>query len=657
MMECSLVKIAMSAAIAVKQPAPSSPIHEMNEAIVHSNVAQVAAAGSDEEEAVDGAAPASSFTPVLSKSAKRRARAKLADAFRAEEQYASFTMPLRPPSSSSSQRFITPPPAAHLNVHYGQPHSAGGSMHHSASPLPALAEMFPTIDSEVLSAIFQNCGRSFEATVEYMLANDAAQSREEKQMQSALNASLAAAALEDGLPSVSPPVQGVDNLSLLSGDLFSLVCENLNLFDLTNLASTSRDARSQVELGSFASRDRLDLGRYASWPDWKLLRMLARFSGTTIISFRNTSFKSFEQLAATCFGRHIKQVSFAGCHNLQDLDCNELFGLGEHLESLDLSQCDNLTDDGLEYIATARQNIKLSKLSLTECRHISSLGVERILDRCVGLQTLDLKGTNVSRSILQFTQQHSQLTSLNLSTCRKLPADFSIVSPFCQLSWLSISANPALKTVTLSIPTLTHLNLSNAKHVQSLTLYTPRLKVLNMNGCLLLSSISSYAPASKVLLTSLETINANLCRSITSFSFHQLLSSAKDTLKSMAARGCLLMNDANIALMIKEREVNDVAAVASSSSSSGSDVSPPATLLEFLDLSGCKSASASVVMLASRMVADANAKRELRNAAAYRDSWAADNRVGRAHGGSADSAEDQWSGGLDEEVDSETLED
>ena len=679
------VQFAM-ASIAVAQVAPHSPPpahHGMNnEALAPVISAAQEQPGTDDEADAAAAAGAAasgsaSFTPVLSKSAKRRARAKMAEAFRAEEQYAAFSMPLRPPPAAA-QRFVTPPPAAHLSVHHS---SSGGSMQHSSSPLPDLAEMFPSVDRDVLSAIFQSCGRSFEATVEYMLTNDAAQTREDKHMQAALSASLAAAALDDGSPSSSPPPVaaggGVDHMSSLSGDLFSLVCESLNLFDLTNLASVSRDARAQVESGSFARMERLDLGRYAAWPDWKLLRMLARFASPTIISFRNSSFKSFSQLGATCFGRRIKQLSFAGCHKLGDADCHALFamgaGIGEHLQSLDLSQCEGLTDDGLEHIATARHNQALTKLSLSECKHISSLGVQRVLERCGGLRSLDLKGTNVTKSILQFTQQQSQLTELNLSTCRKLSAELSISSAFCQLTSLSLSANPNLKAVSLALPTLTHLNLSNAKHVHSLLLFAPRLQTLNLNGCLLLATIAPLPNHSKALATSLQHLNANLCRSITTLSFHNLLSSARNTLKSVSARGCILLSDANIATMMQLRPHSpsfDAAASSSSSSASASSSSSapaaaasPVTLLEWLDLSGCKSASASSVLLASRAVAEANAVREASRLAAAAESdhhasdppgaWAPSlqPQAARPHADAADhDHEQQWSGGLDDEA-------
>jgi len=522
--------------------------------------------------------------------------------------------------------------------------------------------MFPSVDREVLSAIFSSCGRSFEATVEYMLANDAAESRDEKQIQSALCASLADAALSDDDRAASPPGGRVDSLSALSADLFALITDHLNLFELARLAAVSRDARAQIESGAFARVDKLDLARYSDWPDWRLMRMLARFPSTTNISFRNTAFKSFDQLAAVCFGRRVRQISFAGCSEIQDRHCHELFGLGEHLTALDLSACE-LTDDGLEQIATARHNAELTTLTLAQCRYISSMGVGRVLDRCTNLQRMDLKGTNVTRTILQFTQQQSKLAWLNLSTCKKLPAELSIQSPFCQLVWLNLGANPNLRAVSLSIPTLTHLNLSNSKHVQSLSIYTPGLRVLNLNGCLTLSSVATIPHHSRVLLTRLEDVNANLCRSISALSFQHLLASAADTLTHLSCRGCILLSDANIALLLHARAApvaigaNGLSPVPSApvaaDAAEGAAAAP--TRLEWLDLSGCKAASASSVMLATRMVADANQRRAAVSSREQRWDDGGDLRPS-AFAASSDDDHDQWSGGLDDDLsDSEPL--
>ena len=631
------------------------------------------ASDADGEGAAAAVEPADSFAPVLSKSARRRlARAK-GEQYRAEAHFAAIKAAAAAPAVPSQPRFFTPPPASRNNnsssSHYAaQLSRSAGPLHggqHSASPLPALQELFPDLSSDLLNSLWLQCNRSFEGVVDYMLAHQTESTEEEKRMQSALTASLAEAASESSSSSASaspsPParVVGSDNLSQLSGDLFSLVCDFLNLFELSMLAGVSKDARNQTECGAFARVDKLDFARYAtSWPDWKMLRMVARFSSTTSLSFRNTRFKSFSQLSSLCFGRRIKHLSLAGCVHLGDHHLHELMGLGEFLESLDLNQVDNLTDEGLEHIATARHNLRLAKLNLSDCLHISSLGVERILERCGALQQLDLKGTNVTRSILQFQNQHSQLSVLNLSTCRKLPADLAITSAFCRLAELSLSSNLSLKNVTLSIVTLTHLNLSNAKHVLTLTLYTPRLKLLNLNGCLVLHAIATVPHQSKVLVTRLESINANLCRSITSLSFHNLLQSAAPTLKNLSCRGCLLLSDANIALLTQERPSSGASVAGASVSGSSLPASSPSLcVLESLDLSGCKAASPGAVVVASRMVTESNERRERqaaeRRAGEHGDAaWRRSSAGSRSHSNSKE--DDQWSGGLDDDEASES---
>lgn len=532
--------------------------------------------------------------------------------------------------------------------------------------LVLLQDMFPGIEVEVLEAIYQSCG-TFDRVVEYMLTETAHEAHQERQIQQAIQASTAEF---EGLD-VSPSLPSrIDRLSTLPLEIFFHCCSYLDpIFDLAVLGSCNREIQGQCD--QLISRvDSLDFSRsrFSHWNDWRILRMMSRYPGTEQISLRNTQFRSFDQLHRVCFGRKLRSLSVSGCLGLEDHHLQELFGLGEYLTSLDLSFTD-LTDDGLEYLATSRENKSLEKLNLSECKFLSTLGVLRIFERCTNLKHIDLKGTNVTKMLCNFTKRNL-LNILNLSTCRKLPSEFSITSRFCQLSELVLSSNLSLKDVQLSIPTLKHLNLSNSKHIKKLELYTPRLEHLNMNGCLALSKIDTIVASSETFLTRLITLNANGCRSITSLSFDRLLKSSRDTLRSLTCRGCILLTDGNLSILLREEEGEEAEAytaassssASSSSSSSSSNVTPSPTSspmpspsrfqqLEFLDLSGCKSSSSSVILTLQRQVAS-----HIQALARKGENEQRRSDVGRANNGVMNGIHPRtsdpnaiWSGGLDDE--------
>jgi len=408
----------------------------------------------------------------MSKSAKRRARQKLADAYRAQQQQQqqdSFPPLSRyspPPRSLSLNR--TPP--AHMQVHYAR-------AQHSPSPLQQLTEMFPAAEPNMIESAYVSCNRDFAATMEMLLQSDqsnqptavaAPSSDEDRALQVALAASVISAA-EEGVPIDNDALEHSrlallrqpDHFSRLPLDSLHLITDCLSLFDLASLLRVNNELNREVSR-VLHRIDRLDFSRerYGMWSDRRILSMIARFPATHSLSLRGRfNFRSFDRLRQACFGMPLRHLSLAQCMQLQDIDCNELFGL-ESLHSLDLCACD-ITDDGLEFISTARRNSNLIRLQLADCKFISNTGVSRIVERCQNLESLDLRGTNVTPAALQFNSSATKLTHLNMQRCKRLPATVTFNSPYCILTQLNISANLNLKHLTLGVPTLTALNVSN----------------------------------------------------------------------------------------------------------------------------------------------------------------------------------------------------
>ena len=61
---------------------------------------------------------------------------------------------------------------------------------------------------------------------------------------------------------------------------------------------------------------------------------------------------------------------------------------GRHITSLNLTECDSVTDTGLEAIAAGYP--ALTSLNLTECDSVTDKGLEAIVSGCPALTSLDL---------------------------------------------------------------------------------------------------------------------------------------------------------------------------------------------------------------------------------------------------------------------------
>ncbi|GAQ82076.1 F-box/RNI-like superfamily protein [Klebsormidium nitens] len=182
------------------------------------------------------------------------------------------------------------------------------------------------------------------------------------------------------------------------------------------------------------------------------------------------------------------------CKQLQTLllkDCSALCELSDHgldgvasgqcaqtLTTLDLSFCENVTDAGL--LNVAKHCPKLTELSLA-CisvgEKVTSAGLGQVLKQCTGLTELDLSGNMLGPQWFVQLGLHSKtLVKLNLNRCKSEPEQ-----PYLPV-WKMCLKGPAKFT-------LTHLNLMECTGLEDLGLgmlavSCISLKVLKISGCL-----------------------------------------------------------------------------------------------------------------------------------------------------------------------------
>jgi len=110
----------------------------------------------------------------------------------------------------------------------------------------------------------------------------------------------------------------------------------------------------------------------------------------------------------------LQHINLRGCVHVTDTTCQHLTKIKATLKALQLSQCERLTDEGLEWIG---QLTNLQRLSLYCCHQLTDRGIQH-LSKLTNLVQLDL--SDVSRLTnhgLQYLSSLSQLEQLDLGRC------------------------------------------------------------------------------------------------------------------------------------------------------------------------------------------------------------------------------------------------
>lgn len=185
-------------------------------------------------------------------------------------------------------------------------------------------------------------------------------------------------------------------------------------------------------------------------------------------------------IARSC--KQLQTLLLKDCSALCELSDRGLDGLAsghcaQTLTTLDLSFCENVTDAGL--LNLAERCPKLTELSLA-CinagEKVTSAGLGQVLKRSTGLTALDLSGNMLGNHWFMQLGLHSKtLVKLNLNRCKSEPEQ-----PYLPV-WKMCLNGPAKFT-------LTHLNLMECTALEDLGLgmlavSCISLKVLKVSGC------------------------------------------------------------------------------------------------------------------------------------------------------------------------------
>jgi len=96
----------------------------------------------------------------------------------------------------------------------------------------------------------------------------------------------------------------------------------------------------------------------------------------------------------------VQHLSLAWNTSLSDISINKIaVACGGRLRTLDLTNCEKVSDRSMSYIA--QHCVKLRELRVSYCRGVSERGVRAVIEACEGLRILDLVGClNIDRCFL-----------------------------------------------------------------------------------------------------------------------------------------------------------------------------------------------------------------------------------------------------------------
>lgn len=272
---------------------------------------------------------------------------------------------------------------------------------------------------------------------------------------------------------------GITDVSL---ELVGKVCQDLKLCVLSQCQSVT-DKGLQAFMKSCFCLDTLQLERCHSITNSGLLTALAQGKG----NLKNLSLskcdglwngeKRSEEVPLTCLSLktlNVTDCKSAGiepivtmglcCPSLENLDLSELTnlsdeaitsvmeGCGDHLVSLNLTNCTNITYVAVAAIAS--HCVDLECLTLDGCYRVGDNGLHMLATECISLKELDLSGTSITDSGLRslVTMRGFWLRSLTLTGCVNLTDEsLSLIEDCCpSLGALNLRNCPLLSREGLS---------------------------------------------------------------------------------------------------------------------------------------------------------------------------------------------------------------
>ena len=184
---------------------------------------------------------------------------------------------------------------------------------------------------------------------------------------------------------------------------------------------------------------------------------------------------------------HIESFALSGCQNITGVGIESLIMGCRHLDSIELAQCNGLSDSAMQAIAGHAKipyAAKMKRVNLAGCTSVSDAGMMALITSLKGhVEMLNIKGahgtTDIALSAFHGRNTFSTLRNIDVSTMRLGDSG---------LDWISIGCGDGLL----------ELNIADCKYVSDTGMETlasrcTNLTSLNVAGCSLLTDETLFA--------------------------------------------------------------------------------------------------------------------------------------------------------------------
>ncbi|KAF1816488.1 RNI-like protein, partial [Eremomyces bilateralis CBS 781.70] len=343
-------------------------------------------------------------------------------------------------------------------------------------------------------------------------------------------------------------------------------CKRIERLTLTNCTRLSDQSVKPMIVGnrSLLALDVTGLEGISSDTMLEVAKNCYRLQGLNITNCRLVTDEGLEAIARSC--RHIKRLKFNGCnqitskavlefaaaaqylleidlhcvHLLEDDAVTALLSNGNQLRELRLSHCSRITDAAFLNLPTNAQYESLRILDLTDCIELQDAGVQRIVTAAPRLRNLVLAKCRqlTDRAVIAITRLGKNLHYIHLGHCARITdaGVLQLVKLCNRIRYIDLACCSQLTDQSVhmlaTLPKLKRIGLVKCDNITDRSIYAlakPR-NAGNAPNIPPLYAQANFIPGyntqnamSGATPSSLERVHLSYCRNLTLNGIHALL--------------------------------------------------------------------------------------------------------------------------------------
>lgn len=135
------------------------------------------------------------------------------------------------------------------------------------------------------------------------------------------------------------------------------------------------------------------------------------------LSMKPFNMRAFHLQRLLCRFQHLQSLSLSGCTDISDSGLAYLQSYGSNLQNLSLDCCSNVTDDGLSLVARGCPSLMV--ISLYRCLNVTDIGLVTLANSCLSLKHVNLSYCSQlsDKGLKALTQRCRQLQEVKISHC------------------------------------------------------------------------------------------------------------------------------------------------------------------------------------------------------------------------------------------------